>query len=148
MIIKLNRFADNSEATASLLYVNDRFFCYALEDQKQQKKIKGETRIPAGTYQVAFRMCLSPKTESYRARFPWFTYHLQLLDVPYFEYVYIHVGNTDDHTEGCILVGDTINNLNIDRGFLGSSTNAFKRLYETISQALKAGEQVSIIISD
>ena len=148
MHIQFIRYATNEHATASLVFIDGVFFCHGLEDQKQEVKVRGETRIPAGVYEVKFRLVMSPKTERYRALFPWFTYHLQLQNVPGFDYIYIHVGNDDDDTEGCLLVGDSINNLTIDRGFLGSSTNAFKRVYLLVKEALNAGERVFVEVAD
>ncbi len=148
MNIQFIRYATNEHATASLVFIDGVFFCHGLEDQKQEVKVRGETRIPAGVYEVKFRLVMSPRTERYRALFPWFTYHLQLQNVPGFDYIYIHVGNDDDDTEGCLLVGDSINNLAIDRGFLGSSTNAFKRLYEAVGEAFARGENCFIELRD
>ena len=141
MKISFLHYNNNKHATSSLVYVDGMFFCYGLEDEERKIKVKGKTRIPNGTYEIQFRMVDSPKTERYRSRFPWFMYHLQLMNVPNFTNVYIHIGNTDKESEGCILVGNTINNLNNSRGFLGESTPAFKRLYGMVSTALQSGEK-------
>ena len=142
------RYCDNDEATASLVFVDGTFYCYGLEDQHQDVKVRGETRIPSGTYELKYRMIDSPKTEEYRAKYPWFTYHLHLQGVPNFKYVYVHIGNDDGDTDGCLLVGDSINNLTQTRGFLGTSTPAFKRLYYLIGEALNAGEKCFVEIKD
>jgi len=147
MKISFIRYSENDEATASIVLIDGEFFSYGLEDQAQEQKVKGETRIPEGTYQLAYRMIISPKTEQYRARFPWFKYHLHLQNVPGFKYVYIHIGNDDDDTDGCLLVGDSINNLSISPGFLASSTTAFKRLYTTVKEAIDSGESCFVEIT-
>ena len=146
MKITFIRYCDNDEATASLVFVDGVFFSYGLEDQFQEVKVSGETRIPEGTYPITYRMVISPKTEAYRARFPWFTYHLQLQDIPDFKYVYIHIGNTDGHTDGCLLVGDGIDNLASGRGFLSNSTSAFRRLYKMVGEAINDGEKCFVEI--
>jgi hypothetical protein len=62
-----------------------------------------------------------------------------------FQYVLIHVGNTDEHTAGCLIVGDSQeNNLLKKDGFIGRSTQAYKRIYPPIAEAIENGEEVTI----
>jgi len=144
MKISFIRYSENGQATASIVLIDGEFFSYGLEDQEQAQKVPGETRIPEGTYPLNYRIILSPKTEQYRAKYPWFKYHLHLQNVPEFKYVYIHIGNEDDNTDGCLLVGDGINNLTTSRGFLSNSGTAFKRLYQAVSAALERGETCEV----
>ena len=70
---------------------------------------------------------------------------LQVKDVPNFEYILIHQGNTDEHSSGCLLVADSQeNNIIIKDGFIGKSANAYKRIYPKIAKALEKGERVTI----
>ena len=70
---------------------------------------------------------------------------LHVLDVPGFEYILIHCGNTDEHTAGCLLVGDSQENNQITKdGFIGKSTQAYKRIYPRIAEAIDCGEEVTI----
>ena len=74
---------------------------------------------------------------------------LELQDVPNFEYILIHTGNTDEHTSGCILVMDNQeNNLLIKDGFGGKSRQAYERIYPKIASALINNEKVTIEIVD
>ena len=74
---------------------------------------------------------------------------IQVLDVPKFKYVLIHCGNTDEHTAGCLLVGDSQeNNVIIKDGFIGKSTNAYKRIYPKIAKQLELGNEVTITYKD
>jgi hypothetical protein len=71
------------------------------------------------------------------------------LDVPGFEYILLHCGNTDEDTAGCLLLGDTQENNNIKQnGFIGRSTTAYKRVYPPIAKALEDGEEVTIVYRD
>jgi hypothetical protein len=139
----LLRFASLEESTLGALSIDDRFACFSLEDQRQEVKVPGETRIPAGTFGITLRTegGMHPK---YSSRFPEHRGMLWLRDVPGFEYIYIHVGVDDDDTAGCILVGDTAH----ARGTLETSTVAYRRIYGQISNAILAGEPVTIEVKD
>jgi len=146
MELKIKRFSGAVESTLSLLFMNGSFFCYALEDQYNEPKIPGETRIPPGRYQIKLRD-EGGMTQRYAKRFDFHMGMLHLQDVPDFKYVYIHTGNNDDHSEGCILVGDgQIQNVT-ERGMVTTSVAAYTRLYEMIIGAF-ALEEVWITIED
>lgn len=86
------------ERTLGKLYINKEFFCSTIEDKyrdlSKEKKVYGETCIPFGTYKVIINM--SPK---YGRLMP------RLLDVPHFDGILIHSGNTEQDSAGCILLG-------------------------------------------
>ena len=70
---------------------------------------------------------------------------LEVLDVPDFKYILIHCGNTDEDTAGCLLLGDTqSSNKRLKNGFIGKSTQAYKRVYTQIALALQSGEDVTL----
>ena len=74
---------------------------------------------------------------------------LHVQNVPGFEYILIHTGNTDEHTSGCLIIGDSQeNNQLIKNGFIGKSTQAYKRVYPLIASVLENGEEVSIKYTD
>lgn len=148
MRLELLRYSDNEESTTGLLKVNGKFFCYTIEDEYRDVKVKGETRIPEGTYKIDLRN-EGGLTQKYAQKFPGIHKGmLWLRNVPNFQYIYIHVGNTDDNTDGCILVGDSVNNNTIADGFIGSSRPAYTRLYKAIISAMETGEDVEITIKD
>jgi len=139
MELRLTRFSGGEEATLGLLFNGDQFQCYTLEDQDNEPKIPGETRIPPGRYQIKQRN-EGGMIVRYKKRFDWHMGMLHLQDVPNFKYVYIHVGNKDDDTDGCILVGDgQVSNV-IERGQVTNSVLAYQRLYESILGALSQEE--------
>ena len=142
MKIRLKRLRNNGDTTIGKITSSYIYEANTLEDGPREKKVKGKTRIPAGIYEVKTRKVLSPLTKRYRQRFPWFKWHLHLQNVPDFSYVYIHVGNDDDDTDGCILVGHKEGNWRI-----WESTQAFRDIYFYIVGALENGK-VFIEIED
>jgi hypothetical protein len=152
----LQRFSDNRDSTLGLLfkYIQSgsetklSFQGYTLEDQYQGVKVSKETRIPSGFYELILQKTETPLTLKYRAKYPWFKYHIWLKNVPGFQGVYIHIGNTDEHTDACILVGDSADNNAIAPGTISSSTNCFRRLYKPLLDHLESGEKVFIQIRD
>lgn len=104
MTITVKRIAKRSTYTIGKLYIDGVYFCDTLENPVRDKKVYGETAIPAGTYKVTLNV-VSPRFKDrawaklYGGKLP------RLLDVPQFDGVLIHPGNTSADTHGCILVG-------------------------------------------
>lgn len=134
MNIKLTRLHPKDKYTIGKLYIDGAYFCDTLEDKvrdlTKEKKVPGETAIPAGTYEVIVNV--SPR---FARKLPI------LLYVPYFSGIRIHRGNTDNDTSGCILVGE-----NKQKGKVINSTGYETRLTELIEQAMKKNETVTITI--
>jgi len=134
-----------TDATNGILLIDGQFECYTLEDQYQSVKVMHETCIPEGTYDIKFR-----KTGGFHAKFSakfknahYGMLHIQ--DVPGFEYILIHTGNWESQTSGCLLVGDTQQDLDVsDKGFIGASVNAYKRMYSKVANQLLQGKKVTI----
>ena len=144
MELKVYRFSSQSQTTLGALHINGEFECYTLEDQHQDMKVRGETRIPKGKYKIAFRT-VGGFHAKYSKKFP--DMHkgmLQVMNVPNFEYILIHIGNDEDDTMGCLLVGLHCNNNKIDKGQISSSTTAYKTMYPKVLKALESGENVNI----
>ena len=87
--------------------------------------------------------------ERYKQKFPGFHKGmLHIKNVPNYEYILIHIGNDDDDTEGCLLVGDSsMSNITSD-GRIESSTIAYKRIYPIIANKIVEGEKVFITYRD
>ena len=134
-----------TDATNGLLFIDGLFECYTLEDQYQAVKVMHETCIPEGTYDIQFR-----KTGGFHAKYSerYKNAHygmLHIQDVPNFTYILIHTGNTDEHTSGCLIVGETQQDLEISKdGFIGSSTAAYKKMYAKVAAQLLQGKKVTI----
>ena len=147
------RFSSQKDSTSGLLFnvVDNKlnFLCYTLEDEKRDEKIAGETRIPEGEYEILFRK-EGGFHSKYTERFS--DIHqgmLEVQDVPNFKYVLLHCGNTDEHTAGCLLLGDSQeNNIVKPNGWIGSSSQAYKRVYPIIADELIKGNKVTIKYKD
>lgn len=128
----LQRYSDNRESTTGLLLKKSTklvLMGYSLEDEFRAEKVKKDTRIPAGRYEIVINRSETPLTLKYRARYPWFKFHLMLKDVPNFVGIYFHVGRNDDWTDGCITIGNTVNNNTIKDGEIGDSVECFRKFY-------------------
>ena len=117
MKLKLQRYSDNGNSTLGLLFIDNEFECYTLEDEFREVKISGETRIPKGIYDRGIRNELTPLTLKYQKKYEWFEKHIEILNVPNFHSIYIHIGNFETHTAGCLLLGNSVNNNKIQRAF-------------------------------
>ena len=146
MFLSLIRYSTSKDDTLGLLFIDGKFACYTLEDEYREIKVMHETRIPDGVYKIGFMEQDTPKTLQYRKRFDWFHYHLHLKNVPGFTGIYIHIGNDEDDTSGCILVGNTAVSNVSQKGRILNSTITFKPIYLKISEALKRNEVVEISV--
>ena len=149
MDIEVFRYSSGKNDTLGLMFIDSDFQCYTLEDEYRSEKVFGETRIPAGCYALRVRD-EGGFHNKYLKKFgdKFHKGMLELVDVPNFKYVLIHIGNNDDDTAGCLLVGDSANNNKVEDGFISNSTSAYKRIYPKIIDALLDGEEVNIIIKD
>ena len=145
MKLQVVRTQFGRDATNGLLFIDGLFECYTLEDQYQEVKVMHETCIPEGTYDIKFRT-VGGFHERYKKRYGNSHYGmLHLQDVPGFTYILIHAGNTDEHTSGCLIVGETQQDLDVSEdGFVGSSGNAYVKLYNKIAKQLLIGNPVTI----
>lgn len=144
MELALLRNTSGRDFTTGRLYVNGVFECYTLEDEKRNIKVHGETRIDDGTYEIKLRK-EGGMHVAYLKKFGE-TFHLGMLElqsVKNFLYVYFHIGNDDDDTDGCILVGRTVDHT---KGFVGESEKAYRVLYAKVAEALLCGERVFVTI--
>ena len=143
------RTSSGKDSTSGLLFEvsqNKRtFLAYTLEDEQRDVKVWGETRIPAGTYKLKLRTegGFHNKYASKYGNFHKGMIHVQ--DVPGFEYILWHTGNTDEHTAGCLILGNSQTNNRIAKdGFIGSSVDAYKFVYPRVVSAIEAGIDVEV----
>ena len=133
MIIDLIRSEFTDKSTVGRLQTEGHFLGWSLEDccrepepglWKPELKIPGKTAIPYGLYEVTITF-----SKRFNRALPL------LLNVPDFDGVRIHAGNTDADTHGCILVGKTKS-----RDFIGDSTIAFSLLHLEIEREIRNGK--------
>lgn len=140
-----------SDAASSIgaLFVGGRFECFTCEDEHRAVKVARETRIPPGVYEITLR-AEGGMHARYCARFgaEWHRGMLWIRSVPNFEYVYLHIGNNEQQTEGCPLVGMTASVNGQGGGTVGDSYVAYMKLYPKVRDALLAGERVYITVVD
>jgi hypothetical protein len=139
MLLKLLRLSSGPDSTLGALYLDGKFACFSLEDEHRDVKVKGETRIPAGTYQLRLRGW-GGFHQRYLGRFG--DIHegmIELVGVPNFTDILLHCGNNDTHTAGCVLVGDGVHENVTTRGYLNASESAYRRVYPQIARAIKNG---------
>jgi len=119
MQITVKRLYKTETSTIGELLIDGVFECFTLEDTERPVKIKNETAIPKGTYKVIIN-----QSNRFKRLLPL------LLNVPNFEGVRIHSGNSNHDTEGCILVGQTRH-----KNYIGQSRKAFDKLFKKMQAA-------------
>ena len=135
MKLKLNRIALRKTYTIGKLYIDGKYFCDTLEDTVRdtnksgkfdngEKKVKGKTAIPYGTYEI--KWTYSPRFKKYTP---------QLMNVPQFEGIRIHAGNSSTDTEGCLLLGE-----NKKVGMVLNSRATINKFYPIIKEACSNGK--------
>lgn len=141
MDLLLERKYLKKEYTLGALSINGKYFCDILEDTVRdinkdgtfdcgEFKIKGHTAIPYGEYEIV--LTYSPK---FKRELPL------LLNVPHFEGIRVHRGNSIQDTKGCLLPGE-----NRERGKVLNSTKYEIELVDRIKKAIKNKEKVTIKI--
>lgn len=153
MKILVDRKWKKDTYTIGNLYINGTLFCNTLEDRDRglkktdtlstikSKKVYGETAIPIGKYIIDMDV-VSPKYSAVK----WYKNLCngkipRLRNVPGFEGILIHPGNTPFDTHGCILVGK-----NTIKGQVTQSKDTFSKLYKQMKAAHDRGETIEIEI--
>lgn len=139
MEIEVIRTPGTKDFTGGNMLINGVRECFTLEDEVRevegvpvsQWKIPKVTAIPRGRYR-----CVISHSNRFDVEMP------ELLNVPGYSGVRIHPLNTAKETDGCIGVGDE----NPSDGFMGESRNAYKRVFEKISNAIAHGDQVWVTV--
>ena len=133
MRLLVDRFHFSDDCTIGKLSINDEFFCWTLEDPfRFNIKIPGRTCIPGGLYKLIIDL-----SKRFGRRMP------HILDVPDFDGIRIHKGNTAEDTKGCILVGYKRTDASVYESGL-----AFDALFEKLDVADFNDEPIYILIRE
>ena len=135
MKLTLKRIALRPTYTIGKLYIDDVYFCDTIEDTVRdinkngkfdngEKKIHSKTAIPYGIYEI--KWTYSPRFKKYTP---------QLMNVPSFEGIRIHAGNTSADTEGCLILGE-----NKQVGKVLNSRATINKFYQIINEACSKGK--------
>lgn len=143
LILQVVLHDETVNCSLSKLYVDGKFFCWVLEDGYRQIKVAGETRIPPGRYGVV-RRHQGSFAQKYKARWGHL-YGFEIVGVPDFKHILIHIGNDAQDTRGCLLVGERVDK-NGTEFVLRESTQAYDRLYNLLRSAFEGGGRVFIEI--
>ena len=133
MKLKLCRAECGKVSTLGALTIGGEHECFILEDADRllekdpEAKVYGQTCIPRGIYQVIITW-----SNRFKRELPL------LVDVPGFEGVRIHPGNTHENTEGCLLPGTSFVKVG-DAHQVQNSREASRRLYTKIEEAVSRG---------
>jgi hypothetical protein len=136
MKLLVQREIFSSISTIGTLYIDGVKECHTLEDRDRHleeggEKVYGETAIP----RCKDKVVIITFSNRFKKPMPL------LVDVPQFEGIRIHPGNTDQNTEGCILVG-----VGIGQDTLYNSRQAYERLFNKLEAAEALGEEITIEI--
>lgn len=137
MKLTLKRIALRQTYTIGKLYIDDNYFCDTLEDTVRdldkdgkfdngEEKIKGNTAIPYGTYEITTNV-VSPRFKDRVWAKPYGGKIPRLINVPSFDGVLMHPGSSSADTSGCLLVGK-----NTTVGKLTDSQKTFHMLMQKI----------------
>lgn len=151
MKLTLNRIARRETYTIGKLFINGEYYCDTIEDKDRdanhngvfdngEQKIYAHTAIPNGTYKITMKV-QSPKYSKIKSYARCKGYLPRLINVPSFDGVLIHIGNTAEDSAGCILVGK-----NKVVGRVVDSTATFWPLYEKLKAASDKGEEITITV--
>lgn len=137
MKLTLKRIALRPTYTIGKLYIDDVYFCDTIEDTVRdlnkngkfdngEKKVHSKTAIPYGIYEI--KWTYSPRFKKYTP---------QLMNVPSFEGIRIHAGNTSADTEGCLILGK-----NKQVGKVLNSRATINKFYPIIKNACSNGKVI------
>lgn len=162
-LIKVSRYNFKPDWTIGKLLIKNNkgvyeMDGYTVEDEIREVKIKGETAVPYGIYELGYRdspkfstsflyseslnKLIEPAELRFYSSVKDFKAHqlIWIKNIPNFEYVLIHWGNSDDDTDGCLIVGSGLGVIKGQEGVINSRAY-YKALYPRIFPLIKKSGQ-------
>ncbi len=119
---------------------------WCCEDERRDTKVFAETAIPTGTYELGLRT-YGKFYDKYSSRYGH-SGVIEVLNVPGFTDILWHIGNDDEDTMGCLLIG-SIPIIDADGEFtVGRSADAYKRVYPLVASPLSEGERCVVTYTE
>jgi len=164
------RLADDGAATLSVWLIDGRFACHVLEDPYQPIKIRGNTRIPDGRYEIVLRTegglhskysdpKRSPQIAPIHKGMLWIRMPGGPADqagkgpevsrinaeghLEIWTWIQPHIGNYHRNTDGCPLLGRAPNPW-ANPLWVSNSTDTYLDVYPVIAEALLDGDTVGL----
>src|SRR5690606_31469172 len=142
--IRIIRVAQGKQSTLSHLYIGGLFACYLLEDAVRRKKIAGITCIPPGEYGLSLNYWAGMNVR-YAKRYPLLHEGMvEITEIPNFQLVFFHTGNTHADTRGCPLTGSYWSVLDGDYQVLGSRA-AYLDVYPLLVEEIRKGNDRLVV---
>jgi Family of unknown function (DUF5675) len=147
MNLLLQRTHANELRTWGKLFADGVFLCYTLEDAVREIsgqpvdvwKVKGATAVPSTSYSPSPYIVTLENSPRFGPN------TLTIAGVPGFVGVRMHAGNTEEDTEGCVLLGQAINAAGIVGG---TSRPAVELVKKVVTQAREIHQMVLLEISN
>lgn len=153
MKVLVKRIAKKETYCIGKLYIDGEYICDTIEDKDRglkkemplseikEKKVYGKTAIPTGLYDLTLNV-VSPRLGSK----PYFQKVCngkvpRILNVPGFDGVLLHPGNTEEDSYGCLILG-----LNKAVGKVLESRATFEKVYKILKKGNDKGEEITIEI--
>lgn len=159
--LKLYRFSHGSHDTIGVYFLDNKYQCFVLEDEHRTEKVYGETRVCCGAYTLSLRCeggiytrYINKHKHVHKSKShgmicfhnsPNFKIDCGNMS---FKYCLIHIGNDEDDTSGCHLVGTTTDGKKDGKRMIYNSTSAYYDLYPLIAERLLKGEEGRLHIID
>jgi hypothetical protein len=129
---------ETNDSTVSLLLSTlGKPLCYIIEDGYRKVKQFGQTRIPEGRYLIQKRYH-GKFYQQYKRKFNH-THVFQLMDVPNYTDILIHIGNTNIDTDGCLLTNTSYKFDKTDYVGVGSQV-AYFSVYKHLTNLCNWGD--------
>lgn len=144
--LNLLRTSDDGSTAIGMLYINEDFFCYTLEDSGVDESLRAAVQIPPGNYGVELDHQPNSFTEKFEQLYPdWYTAPIKFTGVNRFTSVWLQNEIDELPGQASIVVTNDLQVSDAD-AFLKSSRETFKTLYVRLRSALEQDTKVRVIV--